>query len=77
MHKGKLHKDRHETDKQLCCWHHKSYKLCSVFSTAAYVIWSLAQKPNILFLHENKKEECASWWDIPLFDWDVYNGEYY
>jgi hypothetical protein len=65
------------TDKQACCWHHKSYKLCSVFSTAAYVIWSLTQKPDILFLHENKKEECASWWDIPLIDWDAYNGEYF
>jgi hypothetical protein len=19
----------------------------------------------------------ASWWDIPLIDWDAYNGEYY
>jgi hypothetical protein len=23
------------------------------------------------------KEERASLWDIPLIDWDAYNGEYY
>jgi hypothetical protein len=77
MRKGKLHKDRHETDKQVCCWRHKQYKLCSVFSTAAYVIWNLTQRHDISFLHANKKNERASWWDIPLIDWDAYNGEYY
>jgi hypothetical protein len=77
MRKGKVHKDRHETDKQVCCWRHKNYKLCSVFSTAAYVIWNLTQNPTINFLHENKKEERASWWDTPLIDWEAYNGEYY
>jgi hypothetical protein len=77
MRKGKVHKDRHETDKQVCCWRHKNYKLCSVFSTAAYVLWNLTQNPTINFLHENKKEERASWWDTPLIDWEAYNGEYY
>ena len=75
MRRGKIHKDRHETDKQVCCWRHKSYQLCSVFSTAAYVIWSLTQNADINFLHLNKKEKHASWWDIPLIDWDAYNGE--
>ncbi len=49
----------------------------SVFSTAAYVLWNLTQNPTINFLHENKKEERASWWDTPLIDWEAYNGEYY
>jgi hypothetical protein len=77
LRKGNLHKDRHETDKQVCCWRHKSYKLCSVFSTAAYVIWSITRNPEISFRHANKKTERATWWDIPLIDWDAYNGEYY
>jgi hypothetical protein len=47
--KGKLHKDRHKTDKQVCCWHHK--QLCSIFITAAYVIWNLTQRLDISFLH--------------------------
>jgi hypothetical protein len=50
----------------------------SLFSTAAYVIWNLTQRLDILFLHENKKNEHASsWWDIPLIDWDAYNGDNY
>ena len=41
MRKGPLHKDRHDTDKQVCAWRHKNYLLCSVFATAARVIWTL------------------------------------
>ncbi len=77
MRKGKLHKDRHGTDKEVCCWHHKQYKLCSVFSIAAHVIWNLTQIPDISFMHENKKNTYATWWDIPLIDWEADNGEYY
>jgi hypothetical protein len=75
LRKGTLHKDRHETDKQVCCWRHKDYKLCSVFATAAYVIWNLSQIADISFKHENKNEARAVWWDIPLIDWEQYNGE--
>jgi hypothetical protein len=75
LRKGALHKDRHETDKQVCCWRHQNYKLCSVFSTAAYVIWSLTQNPDVSFLHMNTNER-APWWDIPLIDWDQYAGKY-
>jgi hypothetical protein len=71
MHKGKLLKDRLKTDKQVSCWHCKQYKLCSVFSTVAYVIWNLTQRPDIPFMHEDKKKSRATWWDIPLIDWDA------
>jgi hypothetical protein len=75
LRKGTLHKDRHETDKQVCCWRHKNYKLCSVFSTAAYVLWNLRRHPDVNFYHEARRTERASWWDIPLIDWDQYNGK--
>jgi hypothetical protein len=72
--RGKVNKDRHETDKQVFVWRHKNYLLCSVFSTAAYVINQITQNPTINFLHPNKRER-ASWWDTPLIDWNCYNGE--
>jgi hypothetical protein len=74
LRKGGIHKDRHETDKQVCTWRHINYLLCSVFSTASYVIWSLTQKPDVSFFHVNKRSRAA-WWDIPLIDWDAYGGE--
>ncbi len=75
----KRHKDGHETNKCATAGIKIRAPSCaaSVFRTAAYGILSLTQNPDILFLHENKKEERASWWDIPLIDWDAYNGEYY
>jgi hypothetical protein len=73
--RGTVHKDRHETDKQVCSWRHKNYLLCSVFSTASYVIWCTSQNPDISFLHINKNER-APWWDIPLIDWDQYSGKF-
>jgi hypothetical protein len=30
LRKGEVHKDRHDTDKQVCCWRHKEPVLCSV-----------------------------------------------
>jgi hypothetical protein len=74
LRKGDKHKDRHETDKQVCTWRHINYLLCSVFSTASYVIWSITQNPNISFLHLQKNLR-APWWDIPLIDWDEYGGK--
>ena len=72
--RGPVHKDRHETDKQVFVWRHKNYLLCSVFATAAYVIQKITENPTLNFLHPNKNER-ASWWDIPLIDWNNYNGE--
>jgi hypothetical protein len=75
LRKGDIHKDRHETDKQVCTWRHINYLLCSMFSTAAYVIWKITQtEPTISFLHANK-DERAGWWDAPLIDWEEYSGE--
>jgi len=75
MRKGAVHKDRHETDKQVCSWRHKNYLLCSNFSTATYVLWCLTHNDTIEFLQANKRER-APWWDIPLIDWDEYSGKY-
>ena len=73
--KGKVHKDRHEQDKQVCYWRHKRYCLCSVFATAAYVVWNLARDFGIHFKHEDKKKR-APWWDTDLTDWNHYTSKY-
>ena len=55
MRKGKVHKDRHETDDQVCCWRHKYYELCAVFSTAMYVISRVKQIPDLNFLQPDRR----------------------
>jgi hypothetical protein len=75
LRKGTVHKDRHETDKQVCTWRHRDYRLCSNFSTAMYVIWKLSTNATINFLHEDRSKR-ASWWDIPLIDWEEYSGKW-
>ena len=75
LRKGHTHKDRHETDKQVCSWRHKNYLLCSIFSTASYVLWNLSRNTTVDFFHANRTGR-ASWWDIPLIDWNHYAGEF-
>ena len=70
--KGKKHKDRHESDKQVCFWRHRNYLLCSVFATAAHIIFKL-QGAEIDFLKPNKNFR-PKWWDIPFLDWEKYSG---
>jgi hypothetical protein len=72
--KGAVHKDRHETDKQVCTWRHKEWLLCSNFSTAANVISQISADEVIDFRQLNKKAR-ASWWGTSLIDWTRYNGE--
>ena len=71
--KGAKNKDRHESDKQVCFWRHRSYLLCSVFATAAHVLFKL-QGEEIDFLKPNKTFR-PKWWDIPFLDWDKYSGK--
>jgi hypothetical protein len=73
LRKGNIHKDRHETDDQVCAWRHKHYELCCVFSTAMYVISSVTQNPTLSFLHPNRSKRCP-WWEISLIDWEEYSG---
>jgi hypothetical protein len=48
MHKGRLYnKDRFTMDKQVACWHHDQYKLCSVLS---------------LSLHADRHYEICAWY---------------
>jgi hypothetical protein len=65
LRKGGRNKDNFTTDKQVGCWRHKNYRLCSVSALAKHVLWDLKNNPTINFLHENKKEG-ASWWDTEL-----------
>lgn len=72
LQKGNIHKDRHETDDQVCCWRHKFYELCSVFSTALYVIFCVTKNPTLNFLHPERLQG-APWWGIPLIEWASYS----
>ena len=72
---GNVHKDRHDTEKQVGSWRHKKYNFCSVFAMAAYVIYNLNNEfSNINFYHRDKNESPA-WWDLPLIDWEQYSGK--
>ena len=75
MHKGVAHKDRHDKDKQVCAWRHKNYLLCSVFATAARVIWTLRNRGDTINFYQRDKHSRAEWWDTPLIDWQLYNGK--
>jgi hypothetical protein len=74
MRKGGLHKDRFTADKQVACWRHREYKLCSVFSLSMWALWNLCmeRRTPIDFFHVDKKERCP-WWDRSLIDWDHYS----
>ena len=72
LRKGVKNKDRHDSDKQVGCWRHKSYKQCSVFATAVTILHYLSTS-DVKFEHKNKRER-APWWEIPLIDWSEYSG---
>jgi hypothetical protein len=75
LRKGDLHKDRHEKDQQVCAWRHKQYVLCAVFATACRVLKTLRTMGDSINFYQRNKRERAAWWDIPLIDWDEYNGK--
>ena len=75
LRKGVFHKDRHDKDKQVAYWRHRSYKLCSLFGTAAYLICHLSKNRDIDFFRPDKKKR-AKWWDVPLTAWDNYDSKY-
>jgi hypothetical protein len=75
MRKGGIHKDRHDKDNQVCAWRHKNYLLCSVFATAARVIWTLRSRGDSINFLQPDKRARADWWNTPLIDWEEYNGK--
>jgi hypothetical protein len=75
LRKGPIHKDRHDKDDQVAVWRHKHYKLCTVFSTAAHILWSLKQDNTINFLHADKSKR-APWWDKVIIDVQNKDGKY-
>jgi len=75
LRKGDVHKDRHEKDQQVCAWRHKEYVLCSVFATACRVLKTLRTRGDSINFYQRNKRERAEWWNIPLIDWQVYNGK--
>ena len=75
LRKGPIHKDRHDKDDQVAIWRHKHYKVCTVFSTAAHILWSLKKDNAINFLHADKSKR-ASWWDKEIIDVQNKDGKY-
>jgi hypothetical protein len=74
LRKGDKNKDNFTTDKQVGCWRHKNYLLCSVSALAKQVIWDLKKNPTINFSHENPLER-AEWWDTELVDIQTYSQQ--
>jgi hypothetical protein len=74
LRKGDTHKDNYTTDKQVSVWRHRDYLLCAAFSSALHVIDTLRANPTINFYQEEKKER-ASWWNVPLIDYETLSQE--
>jgi hypothetical protein len=74
LRKGGKNKDNFATDKQVGCWRHKNYLLCSVFALSKHVIWDLKNNPTINFSHKNPLER-AKWWDTELVDIQTYSQQ--
>lgn len=74
LRKGCIHKDNHITDKQVGWWRHRNYLLCTGFSTAANVIWDLANDHRIHFFHYDKTKRCP-WWDKPFIGYNDYDAQ--
>ena len=72
LRKGDVHKNRSDRDHQVSCWRHKNYVLCSIFATAAHVIWSLVNNTTLNF-YKPHKTKPADWWSTPLIDWNQYS----
>jgi hypothetical protein len=75
LRKGKIHKDRYTTDKQVGCQRHRDYRQCSVFATGVLLVMKLRQLSiQVKFVHSDKKKR-ANWWDISLNDFETYSSE--
>lgn len=75
LRRGSVHKDNFITDKQISCWRHRDYLLCSTFATSLQLVYKLKQLgDDINCYHLDKKERCP-WWDIPLIQWTTYDGK--
>ena len=74
LRKGKVHKDRFSKKKQVSAWRHKDYLLCTVFNTAATVIWRLHTLGNSVNFSKPRRGR-PMWWDLELLDWTTYNGK--
>jgi hypothetical protein len=74
LRRGDVHKDNHVTDKQVGCWRHRNYLLCSVSALARHVLWDLKNNATINFLHADRDKQ-AGWWDTCLVDWETYSQQ--
>ena len=75
MRKGNLHKERHDTDKQAGAQRHREYRKCSVFATAVLVIMKLRELDHLISFKRGDTDKRATWWDIPLTEYNSYSEE--
>jgi hypothetical protein len=54
LREGDVHKERRDTEQQICTWRHRDYRLCSVFSLSLSLIYKFSRDDSINFLHEDK-----------------------
>lgn len=78
LRRGRAHKDRFTTIKQVCFWRHKKYLLDGNFAMAIITIWKLWNHGNsIKFQKPPGQTKRPKWWDIPLIDWRTYNCKFH
>jgi hypothetical protein len=75
LRKGRAHKDRFSTAKQVCCWIHKEFECCSVLATALAFIFKLRSHGSNLLFKKQRGGRRPLWWDYELLDWMVYDGK--
>jgi hypothetical protein len=69
LRKGDVHKERRDTDQQICTWRHRDYRLCSVFALSISLIHKVSRDNSINFYHADKYKR-AKWWNIPVIDFN-------
>jgi uncharacterized protein (DUF2267 family) len=74
LRKGRIHKDRFTTEKQVGLWRHRVYKRCGTFALAMNLFSQLRKDTTTSFHHENQ-DQRAPWWDNPVIDFETYNEE--
>ena len=75
LRKGNLHKERHDTDKQVGLQRNRDYRKCTVFATSVLVIMKLRELDHLISFERGNTDERATWWDIPLTEYNSYSEE--
>ena len=75
MRKGRAHKDRFTSTKQVCCWVHREFECCSVLATSLSFLFKIRTLGNQLKFKKQPGGRRPLWWDYELIDWIKYDGK--